>query len=57
LAHRRNADPVGEVDVAHAKFAEQVRHGSIVSIYERGASELAGLDRQARRPASADVPP
>ena len=33
LAHRRNADPVGEVDVAHAKFAEQVRHGSIVSIF------------------------
>jgi hypothetical protein len=34
LAHRRNADPVGEVDVTHAKFAEQVRHGSIVSIFE-----------------------
>ena len=35
LAHRRDADPVGEVDVAHAKLAEQMRHGSRVSI-EKG---------------------
>ena len=32
LAHGRNDDAVGEVDVAHAKFAKQMRHGSIVSI-------------------------
>ena len=32
LAHWRNDDAVGEVDVAHAKFAKQMRHGSIVSI-------------------------
>ncbi len=32
LAHRRNTDPVGEVNIAHAKLAEQVRHGSRVSI-------------------------
>ena len=32
LAHWRNAYAVGEVNVAHAKFAEQMRHGSIVSI-------------------------
>jgi hypothetical protein len=44
LAHRRNADPVGEVDVAHAKFAEQVRHGSNVSIGTRG--EFEELRRQ-----------
>jgi hypothetical protein len=27
LAHRRNADAIGERDVAQPKFAEQVRHG------------------------------
>jgi hypothetical protein len=32
LAHRRNADAVGEIDVAHAELAEQMRHRSIVSI-------------------------
>jgi hypothetical protein len=32
FAHRRNANPVGEVDVALVKFAEQVRHGSDVSM-------------------------
>jgi hypothetical protein len=31
LAHWRNADAVCEVNVAHTKFAEQMRHG-IVSI-------------------------
>jgi hypothetical protein len=32
LAHWRNDDAVGEVDVAHAKFAKQMRHGSMASI-------------------------
>ena len=32
LAHWRNDDAVGEVNVAHTKFAKQMRHGSIVSI-------------------------
>jgi hypothetical protein len=32
LAHGRNDDAIGEVDVAHAKFAKQMRHGSMVSI-------------------------
>jgi hypothetical protein len=36
LAHWRNADAVGEVNVAHAKFAKQMRHGSIVSIENDG---------------------
>src|SRR5208337_3904831 len=27
LAHRRNADPIGERDVAQRKFAQQVRYG------------------------------
>src|SRR5208337_5064898 len=27
LAHRRNANPIGERDVAQRKFAQQVRHG------------------------------
>jgi hypothetical protein len=34
LAHRRDTDAIGEVNVAHAKIAEQMRHGSIVSIRE-----------------------
>jgi hypothetical protein len=38
LAHWRDADAVSEVNVAHAKFAEQMRHGSNVSIgNDRGA--------------------
>jgi hypothetical protein len=41
LAHWRNADAVSEVNVAHAKFAEQMRHGLIVSIgNDRGAQVL-----------------
>jgi hypothetical protein len=32
LAHWRNDDAVGEVDVAHAKFTKKMRHGSMVSI-------------------------
>jgi hypothetical protein len=41
LAHWRNADAVCEVNVAHTKFAEQMRHGSIVSIENDGESTVA----------------
>jgi hypothetical protein len=36
LAHWRDADAVREVNVAHTKFAEQMRHGRIVSIENDG---------------------
>ena len=32
LAHRRNADAIGERDVAQAKRAEEVRHGGAILI-------------------------
>jgi hypothetical protein len=56
LAHWRNADAVGEVNVAHAKFAKQMRHGSMVSIEDGRESGgwLAPLgshnDRRANEP-------
>ena len=40
LAHRRNADPIGEVNIAHAKLAEQMRHGSRVSIENGRGGQL-----------------
>ena len=33
LAHRRNADAIGERDVAQAKRAEQVRHGGAIRVW------------------------
>jgi hypothetical protein len=41
LAHRRNADAIGEVNVAQAKFAEEMRHGSIVRL-EKTMREVRG---------------
>ena len=49
LAHWRNADAVGEVNVAHTKFAEQMRHGRTVSIENDGEIDCwrsaEGFDR------------
>ena len=41
LAHRRNANAIGEVNVAQAKFAEEMRHGSIVRL-EKTMREVRG---------------
>src|ERR1700722_12091898 len=41
LAHWRDDNAVGELYVAHAKFAKQMRHGSIVSI-ENGRVAVGG---------------
>ena len=52
LAHRRNADAIGERDVAQAKRVEQVRHGGAISVWRGDVGCIVGVARAGRKGAA-----